>query len=85
MLAMSGNVPTLFLNHAENEWMLDWAQQASSQLYSPDNGGPLVWYVYNTIYTILHYTTLHYTTLHYTTLHCTTLHYSLYAITNMNG
>jgi hypothetical protein len=43
MLAMSGNVPTLFLNHAENEWMLDWAQQASSEQYSPDNGGPLVW------------------------------------------
>eukprot|EP00953_Heterococcus_sp_UTEX-ZZ885_P035537 18342-Heterococcus_DN1.PRE.1 len=42
MLAMSGNVPTLFLNHAENEWMLDWSQQASSEQYSPDNGGPLV-------------------------------------------
>jgi hypothetical protein len=43
MLAVSGNVPTLFLNHAENEWMLDWSQQASSEQYSPDNGGPLVW------------------------------------------
>eukprot|EP00611_Tribonema_gayanum_P024297 TRINITY_DN5331_c0_g1_i7.p1 TRINITY_DN5331_c0_g1~~TRINITY_DN5331_c0_g1_i7.p1 ORF type:complete len:772 (-),score=273.02 TRINITY_DN5331_c0_g1_i7:148-2463(-) len=42
MVAMGEGIPTLFLNHNEGEWILDWALQATQE-YAPDNGGPLVW------------------------------------------
>lgn len=42
MTAVAPGVPTLFLNHPEGEWILDWAQGAA-EVYPPDKGGPLVW------------------------------------------
>ncbi|KAG5188038.1 peptidase S8/S53 domain-containing protein [Tribonema minus] len=42
MTGMGVGVPTTFASHAAQEWVLDWAVQATQE-YAPDKGGPSVW------------------------------------------
>eukprot|EP00904_Undaria_pinnatifida_P000763 jgi/Undpi1/10688/HiC_scaffold_29.g13136.m1 len=42
---MAPGVPVTFSNHAEGQWILEWAQEASEGELTPEAGGPLVWSV----------------------------------------
>lgn len=40
--SVSETLKVTFANHAEGQWVLDWAQEAAEGALTPEMGGPIV-------------------------------------------